>query len=163
MRAYLFLFVSTLLAGCGPAVQSMTLSPERPASRPADHAIRIYRNTLPVCPFVEVGLVIGRPRWGSLEGMAERMRSRARRMGGDAIVGLSRERFSSGGDVWGISRSDSTSTVHLGTISLGRSTEFVGSVVRFTDPSCTGQASLLNTLFDPGGVVRPPGQSQPEL
>ena len=136
----LLALVCGLLAGCGPTVQSMRFTPVREASRNAEHPIQIYRVGAPSCAFEELGLVTGQPSGlfrNSLDHVAEGMRKHARRMGGDAIVGLSRGQRDSGGGLWGISLPDSLGGLVIGTLDGGSASEFIGSVIRFTDPDCT--------------------------
>lgn len=126
-----------LLAGCGPTVQSMTLSPEQFPARQADHPIPIYRSSVPQCAFEEVGLLIGSPRWRSLDRLAERMRADARRMGGDAIIALSTPQPASGGSVVGVSMQDASPALIVGTVAGDESRQFVATVIRFADPLCS--------------------------
>ncbi len=136
MHIYLVILM-LLVVGCGPTVQSMILSPERPPAREADHPIPIYRSSVPQCAFQEVGLLVGFPRWRSLERLAERMRADARRMGGDAIIALSSPQPASGGSVVGVTLADASPALIVGTVSGDESRQFTGTVIRFADPLCT--------------------------
>ncbi|HEV2132206.1 MAG TPA: hypothetical protein VGR27_13920 [Longimicrobiaceae bacterium] len=83
-------------------------------------------------------MLIGSPRWRSLDRLAERMRADARRMGGDAIIALSTPQPASGGSVIGVSMADSSPALIVGTVSGDESRQFTGTVIRFTDPLCPG-------------------------
>ncbi len=119
-----------LLAGCAPAVQSVSFGSGTAASPPSDAPVRVYGEQRPRCPVQEVGLVTGSPAngWQSGDRVLAAMRQRAREMGGDAIVGLTSEQVAEG----------SSGVVVNGTGAVAGSSTPVwkGTVVRFTDPSC---------------------------
>jgi hypothetical protein len=110
------------LAGCGPAVQSMLFVSPAPTPKPPGYPIRIYSETRPECPFEEIGRVSSRKRGTlvSMDKVTESLRERARKMGGDAIIGL------------GERPSIVESTVAADDVPV-----FSGTVVRFEDPNCT--------------------------
>jgi hypothetical protein len=114
-----------LLVACGPAVQSAPFHSVPP--RPADHQIVLFSTKLPTCPYEEVGLVTGHRRHGfnSYESVLEAMKDRAREMGGDAIVALSQQQTVNGGTVVGKA------------VSINTSEGLSGTVIRFTESSCT--------------------------
>jgi hypothetical protein len=92
--------------------------------------VRIYQAARPDCAFEEIGMVRGSPhtRFDSLDEIFDAMRSRARAMGGDAIVGLSIQE-----------QRGETVVVANGSVpvaSSSGSTTYSGTVVRFADPSC---------------------------
>ncbi len=97
----LFLFSVAAVSGCSPAVRS-TAFVQRP-SMPTDHEIRIYRATMPECPYEEIGIVSSRQRNKliSMDKVLEAAKERARKMGGDAIIGLSEQTGHRGRCVWG--------------------------------------------------------------
>jgi hypothetical protein len=91
MESYLrviVLFFLFFCFGCSPAVTTTALNPYPPKGK--DHPIRIYTNRLPVCSYIEVGIVKSRQRNKliSMDRVAESLREAAREMGGDAIIGV---------------------------------------------------------------------------
>jgi hypothetical protein len=130
MRKTLSPWLCLLLAACGPAVSSGSYGPEQPQPRAGDAPVRIYQAARPNCAFEEIGMVRGSPRtrFDSLDEIFDAMRSRARAMGGDAIVGLSIQE-----------RRGETVVVANGPMPVASttgSTTYSGTVVRFVDPSC---------------------------
>jgi hypothetical protein len=92
--------------------------------------VRIYQAARPNCEFQEIGIVRGQPRtrFDSLDEIFDAMRSRARAMGGDAIVGLTIQE-----------PRGETVVVASGLVPVVSSsgvTTYSGTVVRFADPSC---------------------------
>lgn len=110
------------LVGCSPSVQSMLFVSPAPPPKPAGYPIRIYSETKPECPFEEIGRVTSRKPGTlvSMDKVTESLRERARKMGGDAIIGL------------GERPSVVESTVVSEDVPV-----FSGTVVRFKDPNCT--------------------------
>jgi hypothetical protein len=91
-------------------------------SQPPDHEVSLYSTKMPECPYEEVGLVSGERRGlgASDEQVLAAVIRQARKMGGDAIVGIGQVRHVSGGG----------QSVSVDTMPLS------GTVVRFTDPHC---------------------------
>jgi len=130
MRKTFSPWLCLLLAACGPAVSSGSFEPNGSQPRPKDAPVRIYQAAKPDCAFEEIGMVRGSPRtrFDSLDEIFDAMRSRARAMGGDAIVGLSIQE-----------PRGETVIVNNGPVpvaSTSGSTTYSGTVVRFTDPRC---------------------------
>ncbi len=129
----LVLALSLGAAACGPSVQSASyvrLPPPRAESDAGE--MRIYEHTRPECAFEEIGRVTGHRRLPthSPDEVADAMRRRAAQMGGDAIIAFGERQEGPSGVIMPVSESAS-----IGTISSG--SFFVGTVVRFTDASCT--------------------------
>lgn len=131
MRASVLMLV--FAAACSPAVQSATYVPGAEPVRVAEASqVRVYDQTRPACAFEEIGWVSGSPRarGNSPDDVLNAMRTRAREMGGHAIVDLS--------------SSDRTDTVVVAapeapappTVVLSSINVFRGTVVRFTDAHC---------------------------
>ena len=107
-----------------PQIQSARFGDPEPAATTVE--ILIFSSKQPECEYEEIGLVSGRQRgfWTTLENVLEKMRERAREMGGHAIVGLGTSEVVTGG------------TETAGSVSLNTTGRLAGTVVRFTDPSC---------------------------
>ena len=121
--------------GCngGPSVESIIFAPAPSAG--AEPAVRLYRNTLPRCPFEEVGLVSA--RGGSLMQLAEAIRQRAVEMGGHAIVGLAQAEHTSPGQTQiTTSVPDSGSVTSVASFSVSQITVLAGTVIRFAEEGC---------------------------
>ena len=116
-----------LLGACAPAVRSMMFVSPGPSPRGPEHKVRLYRDERPACPYEEIGLVRARRThiFISMRQMEESLRARARRMGGDAVVGISER-----------SELQSVAVSHLG-VRIDSDPVYSGTVVRFTDPDCT--------------------------
>ena len=102
--------IALAVAGCGPATQSVRLSPTTLVPTPEASPIRLFSAALPRCPFQDIGLITSQ-RSGDLTSSAavlDGLRIEARRLGGDAVVHV---RF-----------------VGEGILS--------GTVIRFTSPDC---------------------------
>ncbi len=130
MRAYASLLVLAL-AACGPAVQSASYVP-LPERRADDAGVmRIYEHTRPDCAFEEIGRLTGHRRLPTHfpDDVANAMRRRASEMGGDAIIAFGEREEGSSGVIIPVSENAS-----IGSISSA--SHFVGTVIRFTDPSC---------------------------
>jgi hypothetical protein len=113
-----------LFAACGASVHSARFVTRDP--RPPGQEVIVYSSKLPECAYEEIGVVTGSPRTGftSMQDVLEAVRERARKLGGDAIVGLGPARHVSGASVVGE------------TISIDSKTSLSGTVVRFTDEGC---------------------------
>ena len=122
MRIKIFVIVLVfLLAGCSPAVRTTTFQKLSP--KPIDAPIKIFRLKTPQCNFEEIGIVNSRQR-NKLISMDEVMNSllvEARKMGGDAIIGL-----------------NETNPIHNVSSQYGidRDPVLSGTVIKFTDPNC---------------------------
>ena len=119
-----------LLTACGPAVSSGSFEPQGSRPRSKDAPVRIYQAARPNCEFQEIGIVRGQPRtrFDSLDEIFDAMRSRARSMGGDAIVGLTIQE-----------PRGETVIVNNGPVAVASSsgvTTYSGTVVRFAEASC---------------------------
>lgn len=108
-------------ASCGPRIQSARFT-SVPARPPATE-IRLYSAKLPECPFEELGLVSGKARyfWNSMDDILDSLKSRARAMGGDAIVSLNSAELVNGATQHG---------------NVSTQAGIFGTVVRFSDPDC---------------------------
>lgn len=130
MRKSLAPWLGLLLAACGPSVSSGSFGPHGSQPRPKDAPVRIYQSARPNCEFQEIGMVRGQPRtrFDSVDDIFDAMRSRARAMGGDAIVGLTIDE-----------PRGETVIVSNGPVAVATSsgvTTYSGTIVRFADPSC---------------------------
>jgi hypothetical protein len=74
--------------GCTAATRATSFAEHPP--RPPGHEIVIYRTAVPERPFEEIGIVSSRQRnkFISMQAVLESLKEEARRMGGDAIIGL---------------------------------------------------------------------------
>lgn len=134
----LVLALSLAAPACGPQVRSASYVPLPRERMPADAAsMRIYEHTRPECPFEEIGRVTGRARLPthSEDDIANAMRRRASEMGGHAIIAFGERLEDAGAVVVPVAENAAVAAP------LGTSSHFVGTVVRFTDPSCAPQAS----------------------
>lgn len=120
----ILLLGSLTATACGPTIKSarFTSAPARPDTT----EIELYSAKLPECPFDELGIVSGKSEffWNSMEDILDGMKSRARAMGGDAIVGVGSAEVVNGGTSYGNS------------VSISTSAGLSGTVVRFSDPDC---------------------------
>ena len=113
-----------LLAGCAVQVQSTQLRSMDYPSRPDNHLIAIYRDTLPQTSFIEIAAVQARKRGiDSEEKVINALKERARELGGDAIIGLA---------IKTVSRE--IIDVHKGFRTV-RYQIYMGTVIRFLRPS----------------------------
>lgn len=117
---------------CASGVDSAVFVSAPPV--PAEEDVRIYRAQLPSCPFDELGLVTWRPvhSWAKLQSGVEKMRARAREMGGQAIIGFSMGERANGTTTTIVSDS---STVSVGS-RMETETRVSGTVIRFRDADC---------------------------
>jgi len=88
MRAVVFLPLLGL--GCLTSTSVARLSPARYESRPADTPISVYSSQQPTCGFTEIAIVKARREtWMVSHGAAlDALRSKARKLGGDAVIKL---------------------------------------------------------------------------
>ena len=113
------------LIGCSPAVRSAEFV-QRPPQDTA-HPIRFFQQLSPECAFEELGTVTAtRPnRFVSMNDLVEAIRTRARRMGGDAVMN-----FADTEETRGVIPSNAGPIITSdGVLS--------GTVIRFTDRNCT--------------------------
>lgn len=115
---------SIAAASCGPSIQSARFTSAPP--RPDASEIRLYSAKLPECPFEELGIVHGKGRyfWNSMDDILDGMKSRARAMGGDAIVSLT-----SGEVVHGATQTGES-------VAIATAAGMSGTVVRFSNSEC---------------------------
>src|SRR5690606_30502638 len=78
-----------VLAGCGPRVRTTMIGQPSPAEG-AEREIAVYSTKVPECAFEEVALITasGEAIINSMDGLLAALKSRARELGGHAIVGL---------------------------------------------------------------------------
>lgn len=133
MRLAIAVSALLLAAGCSPAVQSAMFVSDTPAPRPTQSPIRLYSESRPECPLQEIGAVSAYARGPgqSPEDVVNAMRTQARKMGGDAIVGFATEEAVSGG----VAVPAGAGSV----ASISSNTVYKGTVVRFNDPACNGR------------------------
>lgn len=128
----LFLSLLTLLfvTGCSPRIERVQLLPMKLPPKPADYPIQLFSEKGPECPFEEIGLVTSRKRnvFVSMEDVTESLRAEARRMGGDAVIGV---------------RLGSATVGHSHESAMGRNDVDIdqqplisGTVIRWKDPNC---------------------------
>ena len=105
--------------GCTPAIQSMSFLSPPPAPRPETQPVPFYSEIRPECPYEEIGTVSSRKRnsFVSMEKVAEGIRKGARKLGGDAVIGVNQ-------------RLDPIADANNSPI-------FTGTVIRFKNPDCT--------------------------
>jgi hypothetical protein len=111
----------SLTTGCTPAVRTTVFQNFPPKEENAH--IKIFSFKSPQCNFEEIGIVNSRQR-NKFISMNEVMKSllvEARRMGGDAIIGL-----------------NETNPIHNVSSQYGvdRDPVLSGTVIKFTDPAC---------------------------
>jgi hypothetical protein len=112
------------LGACGPTIDAARFVHAEPA--PPGHEIRLYSTQAPACAYEELGLIVGKPRSGftSLQRVLDGMQERARRMGGDAIIG--------------VAPGQNVAASGVGeTVSISSQTALSGTVIRFRDRGCT--------------------------
>lgn len=80
-------------SACGASIDSARFVKAAPA--PADRPIKYYSTKLPTCEYEELGIVRGYPKTGftTLQQVLDEMGKEARKMGGDAIVGISQSKL----------------------------------------------------------------------
>ncbi len=83
----IFPLVALAVAGCGPATETIRLSPTALEPTAQTTPIPLFSATLPRCPIEDVGLITSEPRdFMSASVAVDGLRSAARRLGGDAVV-----------------------------------------------------------------------------
>ena len=118
-RGLLSLVFVLALGACSPGVRATSFVSFSP--RPDDHPIQVYRSTIPECQFEEVGIVSSRRESSlvSMDKVLEALRSKARELGGDAVIGMV--------------EANEARNVILG---VDRDTVLSGTIIRFTDQDC---------------------------
>lgn len=108
----IFLY-STVSCGA-PSVETAVFSKFPPRS--ANHTIEVYSAALPERPFVEIGTIQTEKgkRWHSNEEAIERLKEKARQIGGDALVRLENSKHSE------TRQNNVTGQLHSGTVSTWR-------------------------------------------
>lgn len=111
--------------GCAPSVRvQSTALVTGLAPRPEDHPIQLYGSALPECPYEEVALVSARGKRSASSQLLDAVRDQARKMGGDAVLGLSQD-------------TDISGAVPVGAIIVPvKRLVISGTVIRFRDPHC---------------------------
>jgi hypothetical protein len=116
---------AALLVACGPTVSS-TLFVPAPAM-PRDHPITVFMTKAPECPYEELGIVTVSE--GAFAGGADTyvlaMKDRARKMGGDALLGYKQG-----------SRTSGAVAVAPGVVGVANEEVHSATVIRFRDASC---------------------------
>jgi len=109
-----------VMISCAPAIRTTVFQSYSP--KPHDYPIKIYRHKMPTCEFEELGLVnsMQRNRFISMDEVMNSLLSEARRIGGDAIIGL-----------------NETNLIHKVTkYGVKRYPVLSGTVIRFTNEEC---------------------------
>ena len=97
IRACLAVAATVTLLGCGLSIRTTPLSGPYPP-RPADAEVLVWSVDIPECPFEELGLMTVREGYGARgPAVLVGMKREARRMGGDALIGLRFASSRSGG------------------------------------------------------------------
>jgi hypothetical protein len=121
----------TLVTACaglsGPSVRVTKLWPEPLAPRPANYAIRVYHEQQPRCAFDKIALLSADQTVDihTMDELEAVLRVSAREAGGDAIIDLTSETRTSGGEV----SSD-------GFVTTYKTVVWSGTVIRFKSPQC---------------------------
>lgn len=124
--------LSLILTACASGIDSAVFLEAPP--RAVDATVAIYSTQTPSCSYDELGIVTWRPPGGQdrLQVGVERMRRRARQMGGDAILDF-RIVERDGANVSTVSSDSTGVAVRSWTTTAVRAS---GTVVRFRDPTC---------------------------
>ena len=114
-------FLIVIATGCAPEVRTTVFQQSTPKAENAQ--IKIYRLKYPDCDFEELGIVNSRQRNEliPMEEVMEALLAEARRFGGDAIVELS----------------ESNPIDNVSQCGIDRDPILSGTVIKFSDPSCT--------------------------
>ena len=118
------------ISGCATSVRSAVFMSAPPVS--PDHDVRIYQTQMPSCAYDEIGIVTWPGSSRKLQEGVEKLRARAREMGGHAIIG-----FSIGERTTGTTTTvsgDSTSVVATSSLNIQNSVS--GTVIRFRNADC---------------------------
>jgi hypothetical protein len=116
--------VAVFAGACGATVQSARFVKAAPA--PDDQPIKYFSTKLPTCAYEELGLVRGNPKTGftKLQQVLDEMSKEARRMGGDAIVGLMQSNVA-------------TTRAAEAAVQTDDVNALAGTVIKFKLPGCT--------------------------
>jgi hypothetical protein len=111
------------ISACGARIDSALFVKAAPT--PADQPIKYYSTKTPSCDYQELGLVKGAPKDGfsGMQDVLDGMTIEARRMGGDAIVGLSAN----------VTRE----ALAAQPVTVEDRDVLHGTVIKFTSPGCT--------------------------
>lgn len=144
-RVALLVSLGLACAACGPRIREARFRTYPP--RDASHEILVYQTTRPECSFEEVGTITVEKRnaFVSSQEMLDSLRERARRMGGDALLGLAEGNRVAGAAPVGAA------------IAVANRQTFSSTVIRFADDSCrkdAEQSAAFETPFqiDPAGM-----------
>jgi len=124
----LALFVLALTGACvSPHMNVTPLGTHPYPPRPSDAPVALYQNTAPACAYDEVAIVhvSAKTLWQTDEKLADALRTKARELGGDAVIGVR-----AGQPVVGASRDAD------GSVSVDRTRDVSGTVIRFKDTPC---------------------------
>jgi hypothetical protein len=121
--------LAVLLAGCGPAIDTVRLAPVPYPPRPHDFRIRMYSTERPRCPYEELATIRARKRnwFVSMEDVTEAVRHVTRELGGDAVIGVTGGTQISGGG---------TIIDGTGSVSVDSEPYITGTIVRFRQDDC---------------------------
>lgn len=110
--------VALFSTACGATIDSARFVKAAPV--PDDRPIKYYSTKVPACEYEELGIVRGYPKTGftKLQQVLDEMGKEARRMGGDAIIGISQVR--TGGET----------VTEGGVVKVEDANALVGTVVR---------------------------------
>lgn len=116
------------LIAAAPYARSTALTPAAYPPRPSHHPIQFFVSTRPRCAFREIANIRASASrfWQSRDDVLEALRSKAREIGGDAVVAFREESV-----VTGVSENES------GGVDLDRTYVPQGIVIRYTDLTCT--------------------------
>ena len=117
-----------VLSSCGPQVHSTILSSTTYPPKPADAPIVLFMTKVPTCPYEEIGTVtVSEGAFAGGENtFGPAMMKRARKMGGDAVVGFQRG-----------SRTGGLVQVAPGVVVATEEASRTGVVIRFKRSDCT--------------------------
>lgn len=116
----LFLIFIFILSSCSPAIRTTVFKSYE--AKPDSAEIKIYRYKMPVCDYEEIGIVNSRQRNKliSMEAVLESLIAEARKIVGDAIIGL-----------------EETNPIHnVGDYGIDRDPVLSGTIIRFIDKNC---------------------------
>ncbi len=114
-----------LLSGCGPTISSSVFIAAPP--KPRDHVVAVFMTKAPSCPYEEIGIVTASEGAfaGGVDTYFPAMKDRARKMGGDALLGYKQG-----------SRPSGAVAVAPGVVGVANEEVHSATVIRFTDASC---------------------------
>lgn len=120
-------FAVLALAACAPSISVTRLASTPSVARAPDSPIPFYQSVRPRCAYDELALVVVRPRafWTSPDELVNRLRERARSLGGDAVIAVKSVRTVEGASLDG-----------AGSVELDHRPTLSGTVVRYRDVEC---------------------------